>query len=497
MTKPSAEQPVKTSTTVEIQSLSDHKLGTSLAHGLWTLSDPRVQVSRFDLTFLESTATEKEEIISPQDGVTIKRFIVGTEVVPGIKYSEGATEEVIRARLQQLEHPVRSSHKPVTADKVESREMAASVGILPQPEWFDLRNCLNFQCHRVSFKGISFTNLPLADLFDNTNQLKAIQFEDPKKGFRISARDNSFVIETENPQVERILGKSGTELREEELLIRLAQLSDSPYSVTHFSTSNDQIRREQLRDILLTLDDGVWFLKSVDGARGNHVVKMKIEGGNITSSSVSELQKDLFQEKTGKNYNETEPVEIVEHMFCPRNSDLVAVTKGIIEKGINTESVDGVLSEQRVVFAFNGEPYYLCSYSKVIAGKDRLPNLSQGGEGEAVRTSFERILRAHNIPEENVESKIQETVERLKSSVTEFAIAFNREAKERGYHYGPVFAVDVCPVWNEEKQQIDYTLLEVQPGPGTEGAAGNVPEDEQQLIDDYNRGIEEFEDQMY
>ncbi len=90
---------------------------------------------------------------------------------------------------------------------------------------------------------------------------------------------------------------------------------------------------------------------------------------------------------------------------------------------------------------------------------------------------------------EDIDCAVEETVGTLKQQAGAFALEFARVAQERSFFYGPVFAIDVCPVWNAANQKIEFHLLEVQAEPGTEGAAGNIPPDEQLAVDEYNQRV--------
>jgi hypothetical protein len=73
-----------------------------------------------------------------------------------------------------------------------------------------------------------------------------------------------------------------------------------------------------------------------------------------------------------------------------------------------------------------------------------------------------------------INSRATKTLERFERSVTQFATGFADKLST----ITPLkdFAVDVVPVWNEEKQDLDFFLLEVQYAYGYKGLTAVDPD---------------------
>jgi len=441
----------------------------------------------------------------------VRRFAVTLPAGPSLRYvcrpetadSQAAFEAVLQAPF------FRSRKAELTADKYQTREMARAIAIFEQPDYRSVPIVNGAEPHRLCFTHIDFSSLPLEQLptigAAKGSEIAALVFENDTAGFVVTSAGSRLQVRSDNPEIQAALRLDADGLGEfepEALRAALMQLTASSYTVTHVSDANPHLGPEIVRAELRGLPGGTYFVKDKDGSRGNQVIKIRTEQGEIAEARIPELPRSVFLQHNGKPAEEATPREIVDFML--RSSG--PLQSPLIESGIPTEKIDGVLTEFRVVFVFEGgEPRYLMAYSKVTRDEagDVVPNRSQGGEAEPLRTSLRRILSAR-IPRtsDELDADVESHARRLKDEVQDFALKFAVLARERSFFYGPVFAVDLCPVWNARHQGIDFHLLEVQAGPGTEGAAGNLPPDEQLMVDEYNRRVDaeqayDISDMMY
>jgi hypothetical protein len=128
---------------------------------------------------------------------------------------------------------------------------------------------------------------------------------------------------------------------------------------------------------------------------------------------------------------------------------------------------------------------------------DIAANISLGGRGRAtkqvVRGIFQQQL-AGVMPQEEINQRAGESLSKLTTMAETFAREFAKEVVKSGVTRSlNDFAVDICPVWDAEAQDLRYVLLEVQYGYAFEGLRHISPEkaDEVQEFKDEGRKKQE------
>jgi hypothetical protein len=384
-----------------------------------------------------------------------------------------------------------------SADKVQMRQMAAEVGVLKQPLWRPLSSFNGAEPHTISFTGFDFSKLPLEELQSSDAKVRSLLFESLEQGFRIAAYHDVFVVESRASLVRSVLGITNThlELSREELTERLAQLEKSSFKVKHLASFNPTLSTDILRSELRHEPDGMYFLKDINGSRGYHVARIHLKDGAVTQVDLPACHYEMMSNRGINLCRPPAPSELFEYLTSSEDPIGAPIKNPMIERAIATQTIEGVWAEPRALFYSNGGPVYLCSYSKL--GREAhnvVPNRAQGGDAEPIYNSFHRILSARTeLRGAELEVAIANTIARYKDQVQLFAREYMRVANKQLRFYGPLYAIDVCPVWAEEAGEIEFYLLEVQAGPGTVGAYGNLPQDEQAHVDRYNREVEERE----
>lgn len=118
--------------------------------------------------------------------------------------------------------------------------------------------------------------------------------------------------------------------------------------------------------------------------------------------------------------------------------------------------------EFRAIFQGREEVELVASYAKASL-KDVAANISIAGRGRHTVQVIRGIMQ-HNLQDTHDQATINkratETLKRFEHSVTEFARKFSERIRPNDAMND--FAVDIVPVWNAEKNDLDFYLLEVQ-----------------------------------
>ncbi len=384
--------------------------------------------------------------------------------------------EKIRAALP----PTLSANKPRTLDKIASRYLADEVGILPQPDFIDLSGVVGPDKVVVRFDTLDLSAL-------SSNSLSGVF--DRYESVRIALGTSEVFIEKKLSDFEVYYRHDGamhtrTYSSISDLQSGVFEWCQRAAPFEYVASSLVDLRCQQIEGLISECSDGVWYLKEVNGSLGLAVARLQVRDGRIESLTAVNLEEtDSPLSADAKLRELVSPIRDLP----PRLNRL------ILEATIPVERIDSILAEPRAVFNFNGPVQFLCSYAKVAQDGEVFPNRHLGGSAEPTRDSFRRMLSHHGVALEHIEQEIQETYQRYRSEMLQFAQSFIDKAREMGCTYGPLFAIDTCLVWNSEQKKLDFWLLEVQARPGTEGAAGNISPEEQRAVDEHNRREDEWD----
>jgi hypothetical protein len=376
--------------------------------------------------------------------------------------------------------------KAQTLNKLEGRLAAESLGVLMQPEFHDLTYILGPDKVIVQISSIDYSNLPLERLFSTDYQLTIIN---------VDLGDARLTFAKESGGV-AMRYQQGSEASQEVKVHSLKQLQQTPifqqtlHSPRSYVTRGlAELRVAQFFEKLSSLDDGIWFLKDVNGSCAHSVVKLELSQGVVTKVDCSSYAEECWSKLVAAGTPNTAPAKLA-YLVSSLNP-LPTIYWALLERAIPSERIEGRLAEPRLLFYFDGPVKYLCSWSKVAQPGELFPNRSQGGGAEPTRDSVARIVKRHRPEAVVTEDQVNKHRADLITKVSEFATAFGDFSGDCQLHYGPLFAIDVALVWNQELGCIDPWLIEIQSGPGSEDTIGMLPDDEQQHVDEYNKGVDD------
>ena len=464
------------------------------ADRLESIETTRWQVTVKSSTSKETTDSEDLSSYSKVDQSSVRVFrATDTLGLTSCVYGEAAV--LAQDSINRSRNFRRSRNKPQTADKIFTRVLAGKIDLIKQPEWHSLAHIPSYKGSDIIFQNIDLSLLPIARDQDTESLPHTIIFEDQKSGFVLNYKSGFYTLQSNNQRVLEAFSHQLDNLKPSQVEAQLKILSSKGFSIQSIVHDTSSLRREFLIETFTKLPDGKWFVKDVDGSLGNHVASFEIKVGKIIEIDIPTSQKDRYYEHTDKSYAESSLEEQLDFVFTGKDQTFPMIDSAILEKAIPTEKIKGIIAEPRVcMFYENARPKYLCSYSKCSIQDQTEVNKAQGGESESVENSFKRILRKRNVSEDRLATLVEQSINKMKEQATEFALEFNSLIKERNFHYGPLFAIDLCPVWNAKAQEIDFVLLEVQPEPGTVGVKGNIPPDEVKAVHAYDESISNLYD---
>ena len=396
--------------------------------------------------------------------------------------------------VKEISRALRDRHLQKT-DKVAQRTIADTLqetGIL-NPRYEDAR-FLNPPEKIIEFNNIAPSSLPSGD--DVRQKLVAEPsgkhiwiVEDDSQGFIIVHDKDELYIESSKPAIKSEAIALGLNKREENpkhftaqlarlrtflrmisqhssfKLAFLAEDQPSPYDASEFanelaanpSTVYVKSTRTAGGELILRhrrASDGQLVLES-DSHELGHLL-------SITLDSIKSNQRlpPAFANRTiWKFLARCSVTGMLQHalkfMEAPIVEEEIPVAKYRTKMGIEK-------CEFRAIFQGREDVELVASYAKASL-KDVAANISIAGKGrhtvQVIRGIMQQNLQdVHD--QETINLRATETLKRFEQSVTDFARKFSE--KLRPDYSMSDFAVDVVPVWNAERNDLDFSLLEVQ-----------------------------------
>lgn len=413
--------------------------------------------------------------------------------------TEDATEIAIKgARDATLRH----------TDKVAQRVIAtrlSSSGIL-NPRYQDLR-MINPPKHVIVCDQINTLSLPSAtDIIDTINKEPDTRhlwiIEDDTQGFVIVHDHDELYVTTSNISIHRDASFAGV-------------LQSSTQSELY---ERQQALREFLKMVQQKQDLSMAFLakqqpQSYDTTAlvteiQSHPEPLYIKGTRTSGGEFVVRHKRL---PTGKSILESDSPEFGYSLSISINSlksclkNPPAWQKQILPKFISRCSTSGTLGkilwqmetpileeeipvaryttkagiekcEFRAIFQGLESPELVATYAKASL-KDIAANISIAGRGRHTVQVIRGIMQQNlsgTLEQAEINKRAAQTLKRFEDTVSNFAEQFAAELIETTRLKD--FAVDVVPVWNEEKQDLDFFLLEVQYAYGYKGLTAVDPD---------------------
>ncbi len=128
----------------------------------------------------------------------------------------------------------------------------------------------------------------------------SLVIETPQTGFVVTGRAGRLEVRSAHPLVRQVLklGEAGAaEFEPRALRESLSELTRSPFEVVHLSRENASLGAELVRAELRGMADGKYFVKDKDGSRGNQVLKVRTEQGEVVEAYIPRLQQEILRRR--------------------------------------------------------------------------------------------------------------------------------------------------------------------------------------------------------
>ena len=420
---------------------------------------------------------------------------------------------VAGARLLSRIAPIKNEHMRSIADKVAQRNLLSALpgSEIEQPRYLDARG-VNPPDSFVEFLNISFANFPLKQIASTPKSVKKIWvFEDSRQGFAVVSDGTRQYAHSDHPIARELIRKNQIEKNTQNgspfsarLERFLTELSEHPQYRVRLLASSPPLEDERLtlaRSILGY--QGEVFVKSSRSSDGILVLQVSGREGHeslIQSDSVElgELLKQyLFQVESVRSTKSSGKIGPLERVVLHEAATAVrkrSSMEGFLEKALSCMEapiVEDAIPVARLVVPQGGEKvecrlifqgkeqvelvghYVKASPNKIAA------NIACGGHS---RRTYDVIYGLHNqnleglVPSDEIETRATRSFERLQEHGSRFARAC-------ADHYRKLmprrplcdFALDICPVWDQERGTLRFFLLEIQFTYGFSGLTTTQP----------------------
>ncbi len=446
----------------------------------------------------------------PPEGIVVDEMCVGQA---RLRKAERANSELVRT----------------VDDKVAQRDFAARLADtgIKQPRYIDVRE-LNSPDKTIACLNPDFSTLPISEILTtgmNTPHVWAIL--DSTQGFLIINDGSSRYLHSDNfgisQAIEALQLNHGNQLKLEEFSTRLesfiTDLDKSTWCTIQLVAARDGRQDERIsRDTTIPQilgHESTLYLKSTRTSGGQLVLCIKTneagekrivsdspELGDILERSIDliEEQEEFFRDSWGDSASPPPwvvPTDRILSLPGILGSIIARMESPIIEEEIPVPRVTTPLglekSEFRLIFQGDESPKLVAAYAK-SSGKEVAANISYGGRGRAIDDVIGDIYDQYSNHQKSALSNVIaksrcELLEKAQMFATKFAALHQ---KAGGFRDMRDFAVDICPVWNEQSQSIDFYLLEVQYRYGFSGLVEVSPEDAQK-VQEYKDSLSQAE----
>ena len=394
------------------------------------------------------------------------------------------------AGIVQMEEERRSPF-----DKVSQRELCAQIGIFNNPRYLDTRKLFSNSKTPTRFRFVpkEFSNFPhwiLDDLFNWENKPKSYIFQNTEDGFRIrGSKKQGFTVYSEGNMVVKEANQETKKIRDphQRLDAFLAKLIEKEFSIDVVGYKGDPSnQQEQLLTGLLVHNQNL-YIKDARTGGGYLVVKVCRDGSEIKSDSPDFQKLKEAREKELENRQNRLAHYKKEHYsqgwidqvqkeideYDPQDKEGILVdlfktlNNPLIEEESPYEAYQGGRAEFRLICqrvnskkGFQIEPYAKVSASDVST------NISLGGRGELIHKVIAAIYqqRKPELTKMELLDAVHKAIIDLSQRTRSFAeqvYQHYRSTLSEGLTVPRDFAVDLIPVWDEEKDKLDYDFLEI------------------------------------
>lgn len=437
--------------------------------------------------------------------------IVSLQVMPpqGLEIDRSVAGDRLLSRII----PIRNEHIRSIADKVAQRNLlsAFSESEIEQPKYLDAR-AVNPPDSCAEFHHISFANFPLKEIASTPKSAKKIwAFEDCRQGFAVVSDGTRQYVHSEHPIVRELIKKHRIETgvrsgaafsaRLDRFLTELSERREYRVCLLRPSPHLEGERLKLARSILGY--EGEVFVKSSRSSDGILVLQVTGRKGHeavIQSDSVEVgelLRQYLLQIDSVRSSKSRGVVGPLEQVVVAEDSKAIrkrSSMEGFLEKALSCMEapiVEDAIPVARLVvpqglekvecrLIFQGKDqvelvghYVKASPNKVAA------NIGCGGHS---RRTYDVLYGLHNqhlegsILSDEMESRVASSFERLQEQSSRFA-------RVCADHYRQLmpqrplcdFALDICPVWDQEQGTVRFFLLEIQFTYGYSGLTTTQP----------------------
>ncbi len=427
------------------------------------------------------------------------------------------------------------------SDKVGQREITSSLGSLgiEQPRFLDVRE-LNPPAPAALFSKIDLSGFPLEEIKTvNPAEKRIWVFEDVHQGFAVVHDGTRRFVTSKNGAL--LLAASLAEVSEDEVpkdpsesfdarLARFLQIlknkelptialacSEAGSELEGLSSSGEEQQQYRLgAEHLLTHHSPV-FIKPTHSAGGESILRCAASktGDSIIESNSPQVGEHLARYlKVVARYidacqkEKDSPPGSVPHMIAKMGANsardslvsqgsvagflaraLTSMETPTVEEEIPVVRLNTDVGQEKVEFRmiFQGHEklnlvahYTKCSLNEVAA------NISLNGFARATKEVIQGIFQQKltgQLPVEAIEQRAAQSFENLERTAERFAQNFAGKLSEATRTAQlKDFAVDLCPVWDEQRMDLKLFLLEVQYRYGFSGLQSLDPEKAAQVV---------------
>ncbi len=353
-------------------------------------------------------------------------------------------------------------------DKLLQRETVSRLDGLGQPRYFGFPELFEYPLYQTTFRAIRFSALDCASLVREIQAGHALVFENTISGFRIEKGNGGLHFKSAHALLQALWEQSQGNSAAHSDVNRLSSffrlVEHSPYSLVQFEACNNQDSLkaahlktcEEVAARILSVP-GTLYIKDALGGGGFMVLKKsELPDGTVHIESDSPEYKQLVSElvATANNTGSPNTHQIVSHALSKMHIPMV-------ESLIPFEPINGNRAEFRLVCmrtkADDGFEV-VASYAKVSSNKVTA-NISHGGWGEKCIDVAEKIYRQRlpGLSQEEYSRRASSFHSRLHATGTTLANEFFRQFAGT---CPEDFAIDLCPSWNLQKNEIDLYFIE-------------------------------------
>jgi|GEM_PF-3460115 len=461
----------------------------------------------------DGTSEEQEisaELILEQQFLDeVKVLCVRIKPPTGVEIDRSSSGEMLLSTCQEL----LGESQRAGRDKVAQRNTVNQLGVdqLHQPQYLDVR-ALTTRQPVVTFSHLNLSEFPLDWIKEGTPEEKrVILFEDSTQGFAVIRTEKCIFLHSDSSAMQAAIRVSEIDRRD-----NLPELFDIHFAdFTALLSKNNDIKIQHLQQQVrhagdseevkvvaraIISDNSELYVKSTRTSGGELIINVRPDEFSKPRILSDSAEVGYFLGKLARaadlltNPGDKHPIHLQaaeQQLTCTESlADLLAslmnqMKAPIVERAIpairlKTESGDEKI-EFRLILQGDKTLKVAGHYAKASLN-DVAGNISIGGYGRRTRDAIARLYRQElgtRYHEERILGKIDQTLSQLISVAEDLGNKFAKSLKAdklEGKRGMKDFAVDICPVWNQEKDSIELHLLEIQYGYAYSGLTQVEPE---------------------